>query len=160
MTAIAIFALEGVLQAEGGRPVEAGCHLYHALAGTLRYQIGVLAACDETIARRFFDHQHMPVPAFIRWEIPATAYEWMTACRAIRRAYPFDIDWVITPDPDIAEILYYEGLRTMLWTDPRYSRPEFRPDAPPHQPASWASFAGEIRADKDLIAGDERISSP
>lgn len=157
MTAIVIFALEGVLQSDSGRPSEAACRLYRAVRASLLYQVGVIAAADDTTARRFFDHQHLPAPTFTNWS-EAGAADWTDTCMVIRRAYPYEIDQVIVPDPAIAAGLYHEGFRVMLWVDPRYSRPEWRPDVAPQQAGSWAGLAAGLAADKDLIAGDDRLA--
>lgn len=157
MTSIVILALDGILQSDGGHPIQAGCRLYRTLRSTLTCQAGCITSLPETAARRFFDQEHMPAPAFLRSEIPATPGDWEKECRQIRRGYPYEIDWIAVPDPAIAGSLYYEGFRVLLWTDPRYSRPEHRPDAPPHQASSWAALAGGLREDKNLIAADERI---
>jgi len=157
MTSIVIFALEGVLQSAGGRPVEAGCRLYRTLRSSLLYQVGVISAAGETTARRFFDHQHLAAPTFINWS-EADPDDWTDTCMVLRRAYPYDIDLIIVPDPAIAAELYHEGFRTMLWTDPRYSRPEHRPDARPPGASSWAKLASGLASDRDLIAADDRIT--
>lgn len=158
MTAIVIFALEGVLQSEGGRPVEAGCRLYRTVRNGLLYQPGVITSADSDTARRFFDNQHMSAPTFIHAGVPQTPPDWDNECRLLRRAYPYEIDWVIVPDPGIASILYYEGFRTLLLADPRYSRPEYRPDAKPAGASSWAALAEGLAADRKLIAADDRIT--
>lgn len=158
MTSIVIFSLEGVLQSDGGHPVEAACRLYRTLRNGLLYQIGVISTASETPARRFFDQQHMPAPTFLSCELAAEPFEWVYACNRIRREYPYDIDAVFTPDPAIAASLYYEGFRTILFTDPRYSRPEFRPDSPPHQANSWGTFAEDLREERVLAARDDRLT--
>lgn len=158
MTSIVIFALEGVLQSDGGRPVEAGCRLYRAIRSSMLYQPGVISSANGDTARRFFDNQHMAAPTFVHASTPQTPPDWDNECRLIRRAFPYEIDWVIVPAPDIASILYYEGFRVMLWTDPRYSRPEHRPDAKPAAASSWAALAQGLAGDKNLIAADDRIT--
>lgn len=150
-----IFALEGVLQSDGGRPVEAGCRLYRAVRNSLLHQVGVISAADQDTARRFFDHQHMTAPTFIRPDTPALT--WQAECQLIRRAYPYEIDYIVVPDPHIAEALYYEGFRTLLWTDPRYTRPEHRPGAPTGI-GSWHDMAAGLAEDRELIAADDRIT--
>lgn len=158
MTTLVIFALEGVLQSESGRPIDAGCRLYRTMRNSLACQAGIISSLEEAPVRRFFDQQHMAVPAFIHWSVPQHPEDWENTCRLIRRAYPYEIDWIITPDPDIAAVLYYEGFRTMLWTDPRYSRPEWRPDARPHAASSWNKLADGLREDRELISNDDRIT--
>lgn len=161
MSTIIIFAFEGVLQSDGGRPVEAGCRLYRTLRNSLLHQIGILAPAPEDTARRFFDTQHMAAPAFINTfdaEDISVPYEWAHTCSVLRRAYPYDIDYIIVPDPAVAAELYREGFRTLLWTDPRYSRPEWRPDAPPPGVSSWTELAATLDAEGELIAADDRIT--
>lgn len=158
MTTLVVFALEGVLQSDSGRPVESGCRLYRTMRNALASQVLVLAEAKDIPARRFFDQQHMPAPALVVPELSTTPLDWTYECVKIRRAYPYDIDWIVTPDPDIAAALYYEGFRTLLWIDPRYSRPEWRPDAPPHAASSWTRLADGLREDRELIRTDERLS--
>ena len=157
MTSIVIFALEGVLQTGGGLPIDAGCRLYRTVRNSLASQAGIITQAEENTARRFLDGQHMPAPAFINVTEPAW-FPWVSTANAIRRSYPYEIDWIITPDPDIAMGLYYQGFRSMLWADPRYSRPEFRPDAPGHQASSWNKLAAGLKEDRELAGKDERIS--
>lgn len=149
MTSLVIFAFGGVLQSGSGRPIEAGCRLYRDIGSILTRQVILVTAGEPGDARRFLDQQHLQAPAHISGPAGTSEWDWVLACGKLRRMYPYDVDWVIIPDPGIASALYYEGFRTMLFTDPRYTRPEWRPDAEPPGASSWDRLAQDLRTDQE-----------
>jgi hypothetical protein len=155
VTAIIICGFEGVLRSPAGNPVTAGCRLYRTLRSALAYQVIVLSETAEPEGRSFFAQQHMPAPVLLSGSIPADPESWVKTCRLIRRYYPYTVDFTVVADPAVAAALYHDGFRALLWTDPRYARPEWRPDAAA-ETAGWAQLARILAEDQEIAPGPGR----
>lgn len=147
MTAVTITGLEGILQAGDGRHIDAGCRLYRAVSAQPGHQVIILTAGTPQGTARFLREQHLPAAAYTRHV--ADPSEWEPACSDLRRTYPYPIDYVITADPGTAAQLYLHGFRVMTMLDPRYSRPEWRPDSPGFRADGWDTLTAVFAADQE-----------
>lgn len=66
------------------------------------------------------------------------------------------IDFVVTDDSDLARDLLERGIMTMVFLSPRYSRPEFRPDAR-EGVKSWDKITEELDRQQGLYLEDPRV---
>jgi rRNA-processing protein FCF1 len=67
------------------------------------------------------------------------------------------IDFVVTEDPELAKKLLEVGIPVLMFLNPRYTRPEFRPDSP-EGVRSWASITEELDKQQGLYIEDRRLS--
>lgn len=156
MTGLVIVSLEGVLQSADGRPVETGLHLYRAHWNQPRCHLVLVSAATDAVARQFLHEHKIPEPAQV---IPGAddIGSWAIKCELIRRTGPYPVDYVIVPSPDLAAELYYHGFHVLLYTDPRYARPEWRPGAAAPEPSQWMRFAIELTETEKQRLADKRI---
>lgn len=66
------------------------------------------------------------------------------------------IDFVVTEDPDLARHLLESGVNTLVFLNPRYTRPEFRPDGREGK-KSWDQITEEIDRQQGLYDEDPRV---
>lgn len=157
MTALVIVSLEGVLQTADGRPADTGLHLYRAHHGQPAAHLVLISSATGEVARHFLHEHKIPEPSQVITDAADTG-SWVIKCELIRRTGPYPVDYVIVPDPGLAAELYYHGFSVLLFTDPRYARPEWRPDAQAPEPSRWMQFAIDLTATEKLRLADKRIS--
>ena len=157
MTSLVIFALEGLLQTSDGRPADTGLHLYRAHHGQPGAHLVLISSATDLVARRFLHEHKIPPPSQVITDA-ADVDSWVIKCELIRRSGPYPVDYAVVPDPDLASELYYHGFSVLLFTDPRYARPEWRPDSTAPEPSPWMRFARELTATEKQRRSDTRIS--
>lgn len=64
------------------------------------------------------------------------------------------VSWFIDTDPSAIEAVYLEGVPTMMLSNPRFTRPEFRPDAE-HRVRPWNQLVTTIESDRMLKLAKE-----
>lgn len=67
------------------------------------------------------------------------------------------VDFVVTEDPELARDLLEKGIPVLVFLNPRYTRPEFRPDSPAGV-RSWSSITQELDKQQGLYVEDHRLS--
>lgn len=66
------------------------------------------------------------------------------------------IDFVVTSNSDLAKDLLERGITTIVFLNPRYTRPEFRPDAR-EGVKSWEKIIEELDRQQGLYVDDPRV---
>jgi hypothetical protein len=66
------------------------------------------------------------------------------------------VDVVITADVELSKQLLEHGLPTILFLDPKYVRPEFRPDDPRGR-KSWVDLQDELERQDEMYREDPRL---
>lgn len=66
------------------------------------------------------------------------------------------IDFVVTEDPDLARDLIEQGIPVLVFLNPSYTRPEFRPDARAGV-KRWESIMEEMDRQQGLYMEDPRL---
>lgn len=66
------------------------------------------------------------------------------------------VDLYVDGDPGMVAEALRRGIPAMLFSSPKYVRPEFRPDAP-KSPRPWDELMAERTRQQAMIAVDERI---
>jgi rRNA-processing protein FCF1 len=69
------------------------------------------------------------------------------------------IDYVVTEDIDLARSLIEVGIPVLVFLNPRYTRPEFRPDAR-EGVKSWELITDELDRQQGLYVDDKRVTDP
>lgn len=67
------------------------------------------------------------------------------------------IDFVMTDDPDFAKDLLEAGIPVLMFLNPRYTRPEFRPDSRAGV-KSWDKITEELDKQQGLYDEDRRLA--
>lgn len=67
------------------------------------------------------------------------------------------IDFVITDNTDLATQLLEVGITVMVFLNPRYARPEFRPDGRAGV-KSWSAITNELDKQQGLYTEDSRLT--
>lgn len=67
------------------------------------------------------------------------------------------VDFVVTDNPDLAKQLLEVGITVMVFLQPRYARPEFRPDGRAGV-KSWDAITEELDKQQGLYLDDERLA--
>jgi hypothetical protein len=66
------------------------------------------------------------------------------------------VDFVVTEDSDLAKLLLEQGIPVLVFLNPRYARPEFRPDGRAGK-KSWDEITNELDKQQGLYNEDRRI---
>lgn len=154
----AVITVEGVLKAHtGDRTLPAGQLLYHSLQEVMRV---VLVTSGEDVEP--VDHwlkvnglrgHVLLLPADFRDPLDDGVRRLRQVAK-IRETGP--VEFVVEPDPHVAEHLLRNGVATLLYTHPQYTAPEHRPDAD-REIKPWSSFVDEIDREQALRASDGRV---
>lgn len=67
------------------------------------------------------------------------------------------VDFVVTDNPDLARQLLEVGITVMVFLQPRYARPEFRPDGRAGV-KSWEAITEELDKQQGLYLEDQRLA--
>lgn len=155
---IAVIVVEGVLRQESGDGVvPQGELLYHALAQGNKVALVSNSLSEEKVAywlriNGFRDHEYLfSARVDDPFEVGGTRLRQVKSVSATQNS----VDLVIEPDPEIAARLMHEGVPTLLFMHPRYSRPEFRPDFE-EKLTPWDALVEEIETQRILKSSDPR----
>jgi hypothetical protein len=66
------------------------------------------------------------------------------------------VDYVLTEDPEFAKKLLENGISVLVFLNPRYTRPEFRPDGRLGA-KSWTDITDELDKQQGLYDEDRRL---
>jgi hypothetical protein len=66
------------------------------------------------------------------------------------------IEFVVTDDPDLAKDLLEVGIPVLVFLNPKYTRPEFRPDSRTGV-RSWDKITAELDRQQGLYTEDPRL---
>ena len=67
------------------------------------------------------------------------------------------IDFVVTDDPELSKDLIEIGIPVLVFLNPRYTRPEFRPDTRVGV-RSWEQITDELDKQQGIFIEDKRLS--
>ena len=67
-----------------------------------------------------------------------------------------NVEFVVTADVDLAKELLQAGVTTYLFMQPKYMRPEFRPDGRQGR-KSWDNITEELDRQQELYSEDPRL---
>jgi hypothetical protein len=68
------------------------------------------------------------------------------------------VDLLITSDPSLWAFAFEQGITSVLFGSPSYTRPEFRPDAP-KKVRAWADIEASIAKENELRTKDARLAA-
>lgn len=152
MAGYVVLAIEGVLSADGrgiatSEPIPAGTQLYVALR---KYYKLVLVTHDDNEERieRWLDQQGIKSHTLLvtgagTGRDPQERKAQLTDLRG--RGFPLDL--FIDSSPAAVAAALQLGVTSLLFSSPRYARPEFRPDAKTAV-REWATMEAEVRAQR------------
>ncbi|MFK0015820.1 hypothetical protein [Streptomyces sp. NPDC091027] len=152
-----VMSVSGVLKRpESDAVIPAGQHLYNGLAET--HVMHLFDERDTFNSSRTAAEHWLRMNGFtkhIRLVKPTTseANGVVGGLHALRA--DLHVDLVVVGDPATAEMLLAAGYTTVLFTHPRYSRPQWKPDYR-GEPRSWDSLVAEIEAQDEHYAQDAR----
>ena len=155
MAGYAVMALEGVLASDGrgiatSEPIPAGLQLYVALRKY--YKLVLLThddheeRCERWLGQQGIKAHTMLVTGAGAGRDPLERATQLTDLRG--RGFPLDL-YIDSSPAAIAEALRL-GVTSLLFSSPRYSRPEFRPDAKTVV-REWAELEAEVRANRTEV---------
>ncbi len=154
MAGYVVMALEGVLASDGrgiatSEPIAAGLQLYVALRKYYKLVLVTHEDNDERVGR-WLDQQGIKAHTLLvtgagAGRDPRERSQQLTDLRG--RGFPIDL--FIDSSPAAVAGALQLGTTALLFSSPRYSRPEFRPDAKTAV-REWATMEAEVRAQRDL----------
>jgi len=157
MTATAVIVLDGVLRGSGDKMLPAGARLYHGLREVMSVAVVTNEASIESAdywlkINGFHKHPYLlSTDPLALDDADARSLQ----IQRLRQAGSV-IDFVIEPDPVVALHLLNQGVATLLFTHPRFTNPEHRPDVTATI-TPWETFVSEIERQESLKATDERL---
>ena len=143
---------DGVLKDDSGKPILQGVALFRSLQSHRRTVI----ICD----KREYTEAWLKTNNIVKIDDLVvseetnnlTGMDIINHCRSKGK-----IDLVVTADPELATRLLEQGLASVLFLEPKYIRPEFRPDAP-RGVRAWEELTTEIIKQDDLYREDPRVN--
>lgn len=158
MSSTTVIVVEGVLrQNVGDGVIRQGQHLYHGLKETSKIALVSNHLDTENVERwlslnGFTDHPYFfGAQVDDPWGAAGTRMRQLTR---LREGGNF-VELVIEPNPEITASLMAEGVSTLTFLHPKYTRPEFRPDHS-GEPVPWDSLVAEVERQESLRALDKR----
>lgn len=151
-------ALDGVIRAEGKKEIPNGVHLYRALVKTCRLVIAI-DDDDEDAAAYWLKMQGLVghaeiitdgVPGHLRGDDVRVAQVHDLKGRG------HGVDLVVEANAAKVERLVHDGIPVALWMQPKFSRPEDRPDWD-GTPRPWDDLMAEIQRQRELAAERRRV---
>ena len=158
-----MIALENVLarETEGlpvGIPIPGGLALFHALKHV--HKVAIATTDTKESARRWLDQNGVTgIPYLLTPKDPEADYVGLRLeqMRQLRRL-DVDLALVVDADPRVAKAALHEGITSLLFTHPRYARPEFRPDARQGIRA-WQDIESEVEHENERRKTDVRLDA-
>lgn len=141
--------LDGVLKKDNGSPIQQGVALYRSMQAQRRSVILCKAKLPAEVWLK--ENNILKIDDLLSGDdLGLDDYRLVDYCRS---KGPVSI--VITADTDLATKLLEDGIPTLLFLDPKYVRPEFRPDDPRGR-KSWEELQNEIDRQFMLYKEDPR----
>lgn len=151
---VALIVVDGVMRKlVGGGPIAEGIRLYLSLCMTGR--VILLADTPPTGPAQVLDWLELngcTKHSFVDFALGQTHL--YLANRLRRQEY--DIDFVVEPDPGMAQELIKAGFSTLLFTHSRYAQPSWRPDERPGV-RPWNDITQQVADLARMKAADERL---
>ncbi|MFC4506999.1 MULTISPECIES: hypothetical protein [Streptomyces] len=152
-----VISIEGVLKRpESDAVIPAGQLLYHGLAET---HVVHLVDEDETFNRsKLLAQNWLKRNGFTKHIrlIKPNVSERYGLRGGIQSLRPdLHVDMVVVSDPTVASDLLAAGYTTVLFTHPRYTRPQWKPDYR-GEPRAWDDLVAEIETQDQHYAQDAR----
>lgn len=147
-------ALDGFLRSDKGIPIDYAIKMFDAMAS--EFPIAVLADGEVVVTKQWMSLRglHAYVTILGR-EVPVRGGETLRQAQIqyLRTLGPVSL--VIDPDPATVAWLLSTGTPALLHAHPKYSRPEFRPDAPGIR--TWATIMEELDRQAEMLTSDDRL---
>lgn len=143
--------LDGVLRKDKTAPIRQGLLLYKALVDKQR--VVVLCEKKDDAERWFKENKLTKIDDIVSLEDSPVDTEYDLVEHIRSRG---NITMVVTPDVELATQLLEKGVNTILFLEPKYIRPEFRPDIP-RGAKVWANLVAEMDRQQGLIETDNRL---
>jgi hypothetical protein len=157
-----VISIEGVLKRPNSDAViPAGQLLYHGLAET--HAVHLADDADTFNSSKLLAQNWLKRSGFnkhIRVIKPYASdrYGLLGGIQSLRP--DLHVDLVVVADPTVASALLAAGYTTVLFTHPRYARPQWKPDYR-GEPKAWDDVVAEIEAQDEHYAQDaRRIAGP
>lgn len=154
--ATCLMTVSGVLRGPSGQPITEGVRLYTALAETYRVALASDDVDDDTMWLQIEGlRQHQQIvgdtPGYLRGsDRLLSQVDWLLG-------KGHDLTLVVDPNPSNIAKMLHKGVVSMLFAQPKYARPEFRPDFK-HQVKPWAEMVAEIETQALLEQQPRRTS--
>lgn len=154
MTTSVVMTVEGVLSTGpdlASLPQEQGLILFEALKAG--YQITLVTAHERALAEQFLVRNGIKGYASIRFfhdtGLGLEPAAWKAHVVREMQLAMRPVSWFIDSDPVAIQMVFLEGVPTMLLSHPRYIRPDFRPDAK-REVRPWGSLVDTLDREKVL----------
>jgi len=154
--AVAI-TIEGVLQTHvGDAVIDSGRALYEGLVAT--FGVALITDLPEDEVKHwlgvngFKDHSYLVLKELLD---PESIAERRSLQVRRLKGFSVDVRMVIDGSPEVAQELFLDGVPTLLFLSPMYTRPEHRPDWDGSPPA-WDDLVREVDRARELRAKDDR----
>ncbi|MEU7278616.1 hypothetical protein AB0A69_07480 [Streptomyces sp. NPDC045431] len=152
-----VIAIDGVLKRpDSDAVIPAGQLLYHGLAET-----HVVHLADEhdtfnsskALAQNWLKRSGFTKHIRVIKPSPSQRYGLLGGLQSLRA--DLHVDLVVVADPTVAADLLAAGYTTVLFTHPRYHRPQWKPDYR-GEPRAWDNLVAEIEQQDQHYAQDAR----
>jgi hypothetical protein len=146
--------LDGVIRKKTDKsPIFEGLNLYKGMNGVNR----VVVLCDDKEKAEMWFKAHTLNAKLDDLVGPSTVVSDYPKLQQVLDCYSKGkIDLVVTDDADLTKQLLERGITTLVFLSPRYSRPEFRPDAR-EGVRSWTDITTELDRQQGLYMEDPRV---
>ena len=161
----AFITIEGVLgehsHLHGFHPIPDGIRLAHSLRSGYQLMLGTVNAQPEPVEHWLLING-MSRPAFYSELVHRQFSDDDDATLQARharglRAQGYDIGLVVAADPETILQVTKAGMPAVMFINPAYRWAEYRPDKR-KLPRSWQEIDAEVIRQKELRAGDPRLS--
>lgn len=147
--------LDGFVRNRSGNPIPDGLKILAMLCE--QYRVAVLTDDLAAAGKRWVEQRNVPTePAMVIGSDLAVRRDSILRLDQVDYARTLGpVEFVVDPDPMVIAECMRRGVPGLLYTSPPYSRPEFRPDAPP--PRSWDEIQRVLDEQEDLRLKDKRL---
>lgn len=142
--------LDGVLRKDKTAPIRQGLLVYKALIEKQR----IIVVCeDKSDAERWFKENRLANKIDDIIPLDDVNDPMRTIDKIRSKGH---INMVITSNLDLSVQLLEQGITALLFVEPKYIRPEFRPDARTGAKA-WSDLTSELDRQQNLYETDKRL---
>ena len=147
-------SLEGVLRTEQRAPIPMNLFLYKAMTAT--FQVWILTDSSAEEAEHWLRTRGMRDHAGVLGADVPRRQDVLRVDQIDTLRSHGQVAFVLDPDPAMARMCLSKGIPSLLYAHPRYSRPEFRPDAPKGV-RRWEDIEAEIDHQQRMALEDGRL---
>lgn len=144
-----LMAVDGVLRQAGGGPLHDGFLLYQALSGDHLLILAVDGPTRE--ADNWLRVHGLQLHSQVIGDEVSYGDDDLRARQIAVVRSKGRLDLLVEPDPDRVAAAVRQGVTSLLFAHPRYSRPEFSPDAPKRKRRSWQSIKDELNRQQNIV---------